>query len=259
MRAVRRTPRPSPRSDLPGAARNWAYFFDLDGTLVDFADAPSHIVADSALRDMLCALHDSAGGAVAIITGRTIADIDSHFPALRLPTAGQHGLERRDAAGKLSIHLSPAPGFDRARRRLVDEVTRHRGLLLEDKGLSLALHYRQAPRLASYAHRLVHRLQATLGEEYVIQSGKRVVELKPAGRDKGAAILEFMQETPFQGRLPVFIGDDSTDEFGFATVNRLGGHSVKVGPGATAAVWRLPNVAAVHAWLRSAGAPGAAQ
>ena len=105
------------------------------------------------------------------------------------------------------------------------------GLLVEDKGLSLALHYRRAPQLASYAHRVMRKLRMSLGDQYCLQQGKQVVELAPAGRDKGAAIASFMREAPFLGRSPLFIGDDVTDEYGFAMVNQLGGYSVKVGIG----------------------------
>jgi trehalose 6-phosphate phosphatase len=87
-----------------------------------------------------------------------------------------------------------------------------------------------------------------------VQTGKRVVELKPAGKDKGVAVGEYMREAPFRGRCPVFIGDDLTDEYGFAMVNRLGGHSIKVGRGRTVARWRLRDVAAVRAWLGSMAA-----
>jgi trehalose 6-phosphate phosphatase len=123
--------------------------------------------------------------------------------------------------------------------------------MLEHKGASLALHYRRAPRLGGYAHRLVRSLAPGLGPRFRIQAGKRVVEVRPAGRDKGAAVLEFMREPPFRGRAAVFIGDDIADEHGFTAVNRLGGVSIKVGPGRTAAQWRLRNVAAVWAWLAS--------
>ncbi|MGH7606055.1 MAG: trehalose-phosphatase, partial [Gemmatimonadales bacterium] len=139
--------------------------------------------------------------------------------------------------------------LDPVRARLAAVAAAKPGLLLEDKGLSLALHYRGAPRLASYAHRTARAMLAHLGAQYCVQRGKRVVELKPAGRDKGASIGEFMEEAPFRGRTAVFVGDDATDEYGFAAVNRLQGHSIKVGPGRTAARWRLRDVRAVEAWL----------
>jgi trehalose 6-phosphate phosphatase len=236
---------PAPRSD-------WAYFFDIDGTLVDFSDDPGGVRLDRALRTLIEALHVAAGGAVALISGRAIPDIDAMMEGVRLPAAGQHGTERRDAAGRITHHAVPTAQLDWAHDQLAAATASRPGLLLQHKGLTLALHYRRAPRLAGYANRLVRSLLPRVGSEYCIQRGKRIVELKPAGKDKGAAVLEFMREEPFRGRTAVFVGDDLTDEYGFATVNRLHGHSVKVGPGRTAAQFRLRNVAAVRAWLQRA-------
>jgi trehalose 6-phosphate phosphatase len=240
---------------LPPPQRDWAYFFDIDGTLVDFADAPGGARPDAALRSLIAELHRAAGGAVALISGRAIPDIDALMDGVHLPAAGQHGTERRDAAGRITHHAAPVDQLDWAHDRLAEAAARHAGLLLEHKGLSLALHYRRAPRLAGYAHKLVRSLAPRLGGQYCIQRGKRIVELKPAGKDKGAAVLEFMEEPPFKGRTAVFVGDDLTDEYGFATVNRLGGHSIKVGPGRTAARFRLRDVASVRAWLAQAVRP----
>lgn len=234
---------------LPAPQPRWAYFFDVDGTLVDFASSPAAVRIDRKLRRTLRRLYRSADGAVALISGRSITDIDRLFPGARLPVAGQHGIERRDATGRVVRHAFPSEKLVWVRRQLVDAVARHRGLLLEDKGLSLALHYRRVPRLGSYVHRLMRSLQARIGAEFCVQPGKRVVEMKPTGRHKGIAVLEFMQERPFRGRTPVFIGDDATDEYGFATVNRLEGLSVKVGPGPTVARWRLQDARAVRAWF----------
>lgn len=239
------------RRPLPPPQRDWAYFFDIDGTLVDLADSPGGAHLDAALRGLIAELHRAAGGAVALISGRAIPDIDALMDAVRLPAAGQHGTERRDAAGRITHHAAPVERLDWAHDRLAEAAARHAGLLLEHKGLSLALHYRRAPRLAGYAHKLVRSLAPRLGREYCIQKGKRIVELKPAGKDKGIAVLEFLEEPPFKGRTAVFVGDDLTDEYGFATVNRLHGYSVKVGPGPTAAHWRLRDVKAVQEWLRS--------
>jgi trehalose 6-phosphate phosphatase len=234
---------------MPVPNRDWAYFFDIDGTLVEIADAPSGIRLDRDLRQLIERVFRTAGGAVALISGRSIADIDTLFPGIRLPAAGQHGIERRDASGRVVTHAFPSQRLEWARDRLAQAAARHPELLLEDKGLSLALHYRRAPQLGGYAHRLMRSLLVHAGAQYCLQTGKRVVEMKPTGKDKGGAVLEFMQEEPFRGRTPVFIGDDVTDEYGFATVNRLRGHSVKVGAGRTIARWRLRDVRAVRAWL----------
>lgn len=234
---------------LPVAQPQWAYFFDIDGTLVDFAPSPSGVRIDREIRRSLERLYMAADGAMALISGRSIADIDRLFPGAHLPVAGQHGIERRDASGLVVRHAFPSESLASVRRQLVDAVARHGGLLLEDKGLSLALHYRRAPRRGSFVHQLMRSLQTQVGAEFCVQPGKRVVEMKPTGRHKGIAVLEFMQEKPFRGRMPVFIGDDATDEYGFATVNRLGGYSIKVGKGRTVARWRLRDVRAVQDWL----------
>lgn len=237
------------------AATGYAYFLDIDGTLIDLADTPAAVKLHAALPDLVETLHRSSGGAVALITGRSIADADRLFPRRRLAIAGQHGHERRSAAGIVTRHRISLRSLDAARFALRATVQRHPTLLFEDKGLSLALHYRRAPHLASLAHRRMHEARALLGDDYSVHRGKAVVELTPAGRDKGLAIKAFMRETPFRGKRPVFIGDDVTDEHGFVMVNRFGGDSIKVGPGPTAATWRFPSVASVLAWLAH-GTPG---
>ena len=238
------------RSDtLPAPSSDWSWFFDLDGTLIELADVPTGVHVDNAVRELIGDLAAAADGAVAVITGRPIADIDRLFPDFRLPVAGQHGVERRDALGQITRQDFAAATLDVARRALLFVEENHPGLLLEDKGMSLALHYRQAPALGSYAHRFMRAVQARAGAAFCVQSGKKVVELKPCGRDKGDAITAFMQEIPFRGRMPVFVGDDVTDELGFEVVNRMGGVSVKVGAGRTRAAWQLRDVTAVRAWL----------
>jgi trehalose 6-phosphate phosphatase len=245
------------RRKPPPPREEWAYFFDLDGTLIDFADTPSAVRVGADILLLLERLYRVTGGAVALISGRPIDEIDALFPHTRLPVAGQHGLERRSATGKVIRHAVPTRRLERVRLRLANAVQGKAGLLLENKGLSLALHYRRAPRLAAYAHRLARSMLAEVGRSFCIQRGKYVVEMRPAGKNKGMGILEFMKETPFRGRTAVFVGDDATDEFGFATVNRLrgagggraGGHSIKVGPGRTVARWRLRDVDAVRSWL----------
>lgn len=228
----------------------WVYFFDLDGTLLDIAPSPAEARLDQSVRDLLARLSDITGGGVVLISGRSIADIDVLFPDAELPVAGQHGLELRDHSGRHWRHELPTASLEHARERIAAAAERNPGLLLEYKGLSLALHYRAVPHLADFARNLVHEVRAELGPEYGVQEGKSVIELKPGGRDKGIAVLEFMEEEHFRGRRPVFVGDDVTDEYAFAVVNDLGGISIKVGPGPTAARWRLPDVAAVREWLR---------
>lgn len=238
-------------SSPPPPRHDWAYFFDIDGTLVEASDTPDTVFVDEALRDRLEQVYATSGGALAVISGRSLADVDRLFEGFHLPAAGQHGVERRSASGQVTNHATVTERLAQVRDQLVAAVAQKPGLWLEDKGMSLALHYRRAPRLASWAHRTARSQLSRLGRDYVIQTGKRIVELKPAGRDKGAAILEFMHEPPFCGRTPVFVGDDATDEYGFATVNKLRGYSIKVGGGRSVARWRLRDVRAVRRWLES--------
>lgn len=240
-----------PRPAAPPTPRlDWGYFLDVDGTLIDIADTPDAVHVDTALLDLIAQLQRASGGAVALVSGRALHFLDRRLGKLRLPMAGQHGLERRDAAGRVWTNPAP-PSVKRAiKQTLAPVLARHPGLLLEDKGLTLALHYRRAPQLASYAHRLMARLAADADAGLEVQRGKRVAEIKPAGIDKGTAIAEYLKEQPFRGRRPVFIGDDRNDEHGFAEVNKLDGISIKVGKGSSCARFRLDDVAAVRRWLK---------
>lgn len=235
----------------PPASKDWAYFLDVDGTLLDIAETPGAIHVDAGLFDLMGRLYRESGGAVALVSGRALSDLDERLGVLRLPMAGQHGLERRDVGGRLWIHAPPPEAKSALKAALAPVLERHPALLLEDKGLTLALHYRRAPRLAAYAHRLMAQLAIT-GGGLEVQKGKRVIEIKPAGVDKGSAIAEYLAEPPFAGRKPVFIGDDANDEHGFAEINRADGVSIKVGRGRTCARFRLDNVAAVRRWLAGA-------
>jgi trehalose 6-phosphate phosphatase len=240
---------PTRSTGLPAPDPSWAFFFDIDGTLADLAPTPSEVRLEHDLHSLIRELHYASGGALALISGRSIESVDSIFGTPRLPVAGLHGLERRNAAGQISRHDATSEKLKHARERLAAAVARHRGITLEDKGLSLALHYRAAPTLASFAHRTMRGIHSEMGPEYAILTGKRIIELKPSGKDKGEAVREYMDEEPFRERLPVFVGDDLTDEHGFAVVNSLGGHSIKVGSGRTAARWRLRDVRSVRVWL----------
>jgi trehalose 6-phosphate phosphatase len=230
-----------------------ALFLDIDGTLAEIAAEPRLVRIDEALVGLLPGLARNLGGALALVTGRTIADVDRLLPAPRLPVAGQHGCEWRGADGAIHLHAPSTATLARLRSMFAELAARHDGLWVEDKGVTLALHYRRSPRLASHVHRWLRASFAAIGGggDYVLQAGKMLVEARPAGRDKGTAIRDFMAEPPFAGRIPVFVGDDRTDEHGFATVERQGGWSVKVGPGRTAARFRLSGVAAVRQWLRA--------
>jgi trehalose 6-phosphate phosphatase len=236
---------------MPPFAADWAFFLDVDGTLLEFAARPQEVRVDADLLALLEGLRAAAGGAVALVSGRSVEDIDNLFAPLALPTAGQHGTELRAADGTLRRHAPSIEKLGRAAAELVRLTAAHAGLVLENKGMTLALHYRLAPGLRVLAEREMRIIAADLGDAFELQTGKFVVEIKPSGKDKGSAIAEFAAAAPFAGRRPVFVGDDLTDEAGFDVVNRLGGHSVKVGPGITLARWHLFDAAAVRRWLGS--------
>jgi trehalose 6-phosphate phosphatase len=235
---------------VPPFHPGWALFLDVDGTLLDIAERPDAVDTHAVDCQLVEGLQRAAGGALALISGRSLAQLDEMFAPLRLPAAGQHGFERRDVHGKRHRHRFAADKLQPAVRRLRDFARRHEGLVFEDKGASVALHYRLAPQLGGAAREALVEAAEALGGVMEVQAGKMVWELKPAGADKGVAIEEFMREPPFAGRRPVFLGDDVTDEYGFRVVNRLEGHSIKVGAGETAARWRLANPSAARAWLR---------
>ena len=185
---------------------------------------------------------------MALVSGRSIEDLDRLFSPLRLPAAGLHGLQHRNGDGRLR-QLGEAEALDHLRQPLRALAARHEGLLLEDKGRALALHYRRAPDRGPDALRTIEGLVAAEADLRLIH-GKMVIEIKPRHADKGSAIEGFMAEPPFHGRRPVFLGDDVTDEDGFLAVNRMGGHTVHIGNSrTTAAGYSLADVDHVRAWL----------
>jgi trehalose 6-phosphate phosphatase len=233
----------------PLTGDSWALFLDVDGTLLDIADAPDLVHVDDTLLELLGSVHRASGGALALVSGRSISGLDGLFSPLELPVAGLHGAERRDAAGRVYRRVRD-PVLGELAGELRDWCKAHPGTLLEDKQGSLALHYRLAPAEETAARAAARAAVARLGEGYVLQEGKCVVELRPSGTSKAHAIEAFMAETPFAGRRPVFVGDDVTDEDGFGWVRKAGGVAVKVdGAGPTAAEFRLAGVAAVKDWL----------
>lgn len=236
----------------PPPSLNWAYFLDVDGTLIDIADTPDAVHVNQELKDLITNLHSACDGAVALVSGRMISDLHNILGLPQIPLTGLHGLERRDSTGRLWIHAAAPTSKCAIKEALAPVLARHPGLLLEDKGLTLALHYRMAPKLAGYVHKIMGELLASKGQGLELQRGKCVVEIKPAGIGKGSAVAEYLVESPFKGRLAVFIGDDLNDEHAFAEVNKMEGISIKVGPGASCARFRLSNVLAVRNWLDEA-------
>lgn len=236
-----------PSGGSPAFAPDLALFLDIDGTVLDLAERPDSVVIQPAVVDLLVRLERILEGALALVSGRALADVDRLFAPRHFCGAGQHGAERRDGHGRM--HRASAPGLEQATALLAPVVGLHPGLILESKGASVALHCRAAPQLSGLAEAEARRVLALLGDRFELQPGKMVFEIKPRGYDKGSAIADFLRETPFRGRRPIFVGDDQTDESGFALVNSLGGDSVKVGDGATQAHWRVADVAAVRGWL----------
>lgn len=220
-----------------------ALFLDFDGTVVDIAPQPEDVHVPEPLIGHLRWLHEYLGGAVALISGRPIEQIDRFLAPLRLPVAGVHGAERRTADGTMSL-LSTSP-MDAVERTAHQLMAKHPGLRVENKRGSVALHYRQVPQLEELC---VEAMQVAVDASpgLTLLRGKMVVEAKPGGASKGRAIEAFLKEAPFAGRTPVFIGDDITDEVGFSTVQRAGGLGIKVGEGATCAWQRLPDPAALR-------------
>ncbi len=248
---------PVPAAARPSSAlrvENCAFFLDLDGTLVRFATRPDAVSVDAELRELLEKLRLRSGGALALVSGRSIAMLDSLFAPLRLPAAGLHGFERRNAAGVLSTHQPPDRRMlDEARRQLQQWVRTRPRLMLEDKGCALALHYRRVPKLESaVVDAVIAIAERVRGSGLAVQRGHMVVELTPSGVSKASAVAAFMQEAPFAGRRPLCAGDDLTDEPAFEWVNAAGGVSVAVNAARpTAARTQLNSVGEVRAWLRA--------
>lgn len=226
-----------------------ALFLDFDGSLVDLAPQPEAVIVPSGLVATLGAIHSYLGGALALISGRPIGQIDGFLRPLHLPIAGVHGTERRSADGTVSL-LSTHP-LQRVEDAAQALAARHPALRVEHKRGSVALHYRQAPELERLC---LETMQAAVDESpgLTLLRGKMVAEAKPGGASKGHAIEAFMKEAPFAGRMPVFVGDDFTDEVGFSTVQRMHGLGIKVGEGATVAWQRLASPAALRYQLQAA-------
>jgi trehalose 6-phosphate phosphatase len=226
----------------------WCLFLDVDGTLLELADHPGAVFVDADLRQLIERLRTAANGAVALVSGRTIEDLDRLFGDLKPALAGLHGCERRDATGAMHIAAVAVEQLADLRAGLELLATRHPGLMIEDKGAGLALHFLRAPQLERELRAEVALLAAPLVPHFAMLDGHAVIEVKPAAHTKDTAVTEFMAEAPFRGRRPIFIGDDQTDYGGFAAVRRFGGLAIAVGP-RVKSEWWLPGPAAVREWL----------
>ncbi|MES2343121.1 MAG: trehalose-phosphatase [Pseudomonadota bacterium] len=234
----------------PLALANTALFLDLDGTLAPIAARPQDVTPDPRRTSILEALLGALDGRLAVVSGRTLADVDRILEGRVPAVAAVHGLVRRDADGEVA-QTAPHPALPQALADLRRFADAHPGLLVEDKDVSATLHYRGAPDQAGAARAEAARIAAMTG--LALQPGDMVWELRTPGASKGDSVAAFLTQPPFAGATPVFVGDDLTDEDGFTAARALGGFGVLVGPArATAARLRLENVDAALAWLEAA-------
>ncbi len=230
---------------LPALA---ALYLDFDGTLAAYAPHPDGVTVDESLPSLLRGLRERLGGAVALVTGRTLAALDALIAPDRFAGAGLHGLEWRLRSGPTTFAGNPAAAAPLVRnlRELFADDSR---IVIEDKGAAVALHYRRARERADECIAAMRELVATTNLQVI--TGHAVVEARPRGADKGGALRQLAEHAPFAGRRPVFVGDDATDEDGFRAAAALDGYGVKVGAGASVARYRIETVDGVYAWLRA--------
>jgi len=227
----------------------WSLFLDIDGTLLEHAAHPDAVVVSDELRMLLVRLEAQLDGALAFITGRSIGAVDHLFQPLRLRAAGLYGLEHRLARDG-PVEAAGEPADIAALANEIATELDNADVYIERKGPILAIHTRAAPHLLRRATELVEQALDRLPAGYRVLAGNAGVELMPLEAAKGAAIRRFMQLPAFRGRRPVFLGDDTSDESGFETVNELDGISVRIKPqGSTAAPFALAGVDAAFAWL----------
>ncbi|MBB6250616.1 trehalose-phosphatase [Nitrospirillum iridis] len=245
------TDSPPPTAPAPAAGDGWALFLDIDGTLLEHHRDPTGVVVDQDLRDLLTRLDRRLGGAVAVISGRSLASIDTLFQPMRLRAGGLFGIEMRLSPADPAVAAPEPPALAALAARAHAEFGHVRSIVIERKGPVLAIHTGPAPGTLDEVTRLAKAALPGLPPGYRIVEGNVGVELMPAQALKGDAVGRFMATEPFKGRRPIFIGDDVPDEHAFESVHRLGGVAVKVGrpEQATAAPYALADVAAVRAWL----------
>lgn len=235
----------------PLSPENFSLLLDFDGTLVDLVDRPDAVVADQHLLALLHRLAGTFEGRIALVSGRSIAQLLNFLgPSFAMGNfVGSHGAELH--VGTQRVAPARPSTLDDAERAMQSAFGGQEGVIVETKSLGVALHYRLAPAAEGRIRAFVTDMAEATG--LMIQEGKMMFELRSPGHDKGTGIENLMSRSPFAGTLPIFVGDDITDEAGFATVERLGGFGVLVGTERpTAARYRLENVAAVRTWLSEA-------
>lgn len=238
-----------PLSEPPLIEDNWALFLDVDGSLAEHAPTPDAVRIDPAVKLALAELSRLCGGAIGLVSGRSIQALDSLFSPVDVPAiAGLHGLERR-GHGYFLLPPTMSDDFLALAEEARAVAAEFPGALVECKGGCLFLHWRAAPEAASLLTTFAESLGGRLAA-HRLHPGAHGIEVRPIGVDKGVAIAAFMDEAPFRGRRPAFIGDDPADEPGFAVVNAYDGVSVLVGSARdTAARYRLEHPLQVRRWL----------
>lgn len=215
-------------ADIGSSPDKYALFFDIDGTLIDLAPTPDAIFIPDDLAANLAALSRHLNGALALVTGRALAYADQLFAPHYFPIAGLHGTERRLMDGSI-VRAEPTAAFLAVKGTLAALEHDVPGVLVEDKGGAIAVHFRQAPMAAQSVEKAMQDGVIKAGPGYEMQKGKMVLEIRPDSADKGRALDAYMAGQPFGGRIPVAFGDDVTDEAMFKRVNALGGISVRIG------------------------------
>lgn len=238
-----------PAPPLPDPAR-LALFLDVDGTLLEFASHPEGVLVDPLLPLLLESLRQHLGGALAPVSGRPLEQVDRLLGLPAGSAAGLHGAEWRGADGAVARRAHEDVALSLLHREATALAAALPGVLVESKPNAIALHFRNAPSAVAAVERIARALAEQAGPAFTLQRGDHVIELKPAGVDKGDAVTRMMRAAPFVGRVPWFVGDDLTDEHAFAVAQSLGGSGVIVGPRRpTGANWALEDPAAVRAWL----------
>lgn len=238
--------------------RRRAILLDVDGTILDIAETPVDVSVPQRLKRALAELHGRTNGALAFVSGRTLDDLDTLFAPLKLPSVGGHGAEIRVREGELLRKLDIR--IDEGLKATITAlVSKFEGVLVEDKGYSLALHYRLAPHYGSAVRETVVAVCGAHPTASIeILPGKAVIEIKPGAFNKGIGIRQLMGHPPFHGRQPIFIGDDVTDRAAFAVLPEFDGLGYSVGHELAGLAGSFPTPGDVRQWLyRAAGLDGA--
>lgn len=243
---------------LLGDIRRYAVFLDFDGTLAEIAPKPWLASLDAGTVDTLAALWRHLDGALALVSGRQIEDIDAMVGLPNLPAAGIHGAQLRRPGGPVVTEEWMRSEIDAVEAILRREIGSFDGLLVERKPVAVAVHYRGNPAREEELRAIAARIVRPLSHLKCL-SGRKIVEILPAAFDKGKAIANLMETPPFMGRVPIFAGDDTTDEDGLGAVREMGGVSIKIGPGPSVAEYGFDTGLRFRNWLRSLASAAAAE